>query len=175
MSKIPDIRCLCLDVDGVLTDGTLAYHEDGRVSRRFHIHDGLAIQLFRQSVGEVLLISGKESGATRSRATELGIRHVRLGAGAKLPAAQELLAELGLGLEQLAVMGDDLPDLPLMRACAYPVAPANAVAEVRAAARFVTQRSGGDGAVREAVEHLCRGMARWDQIIAQFGANAHLG
>lgn len=171
----PDIRCLCLDVDGVLTDGRLYYDEDGRVSRAFHIHDGLAIQLFRQAIGEVLLISGKESGATRRRADGLGITHVRLGSRDKLADARHVVKTMGLGLEHLAAMGDDLPDLPLLRACAYAIAPANAVAEVRAAARFVTQRSGGDGAVREAVEHLCRAAGRWDQIAARFGGDANFG
>ncbi len=164
-SDAATIRCLCLDVDGVLTDGRLYVDEDGRVTRAFHIQDGLGIKLFRDVLGEVVVISGKASRATEHRLKALGVQHYRLGSADKLTDLQEILGPLGLTLAETAVMGDDWPDAPLMRACAYPLAPADAANEVRQIARYVTRRNGGCGAVREAVEHLLREAGRWEQAL----------
>ena len=164
-----EIRCLCLDVDGVMTDGRLYTDERGEVTRAFHIHDGLAIKLFGDLIGEVVIISGKASGATRARAAELGIRKLALGTRDKLADLCAMCDEMKLTPRQVAAIGDDLPDLPVLRACGVAIAPANAVAEVRAAAHLVTVRAGGDGAVREAIELLLRGAGRWGEAVARFG------
>lgn len=166
------IRCLCLDVDGVLTDGKLWFDSEGRIGRGFHIHDGLGIKIFRELVGEVFLISAKESGATAARAQELGIRHAVLGSTDKFADFERILRELGLTPAQAAAMGDDLPDLPVLQACGYALAPSNAVAEVRASVRYVTQRQGGGGAVREAIEHLLYMAGRWDEVRTRHGLAA---
>lgn len=167
-AAIDRIRCLCLDVDGVLTDGRLHMDESGRVARAYDIQDGLAIQLFARHMGEAIIISGKGGESIRARARELGIRHVALDSRDKLADLNSIVRELKLDLTHVAAIGDDLPDLPVLRACGYPIAPANAVPEVRAVATLVTQRAGGFGAVREAVEHLLRFAGHWQQVMQRF-------
>jgi 3-deoxy-D-manno-octulosonate 8-phosphate phosphatase (KDO 8-P phosphatase) len=166
------IRCLVLDVDGVLTDGRLWYGLGAEPLRAFHIHDGLAIMCFRQTLGEVVILTAKQSEAVRIRADELGIRHVIQGSRDKWADLERRLPDLGVAAEQIAAMGDDLPDLAVLRRVGYPMAPANAVAEVKAAARFVTTRAGGRGAVREAVEHLMRQAGQWDSVLSGYDAVA---
>jgi 3-deoxy-D-manno-octulosonate 8-phosphate phosphatase (KDO 8-P phosphatase) len=163
------IRCLCLDVDGVLTDGRLYVDEQGRAARAFHVHDGFAIRWFAQLGGVAAIISGKDSPAVAARAAELGIEHVIQGSTDKLGDLKDLLARLGLTLAEVAMVGDDLPDVPVLRACGFPVAVANAVDEVKALARLVTQRPGGQGAVREAVEVLLRATGGWQQVREHYG------
>ena len=165
-----DIRCLVLDVDGVLTDGRLLYAGHARPLRAFHVHDGLAVEWFQRLGGVVAILSGKRSAAIKLRATEIGIRHVIQGSRDKLTALERLLSKLGIAPQQVAMIGDDLPDLPALRLCGYPVAVANAVPEVKAVARYVTERNGGDGAVREAVEHLLRVAGRWEEVLEHYGA-----
>jgi 3-deoxy-D-manno-octulosonate 8-phosphate phosphatase (KDO 8-P phosphatase) len=170
-----NVRCLCLDVDGVLTDGRLYVVDEGRTARAFHIHDGLAITAFQRLGGVVVICTGKRSGAVAQRAAELGIAHVLQGSHDKLADVQGVLDKLGLDLAQLAMVGDDLPDWTLMRACGWPIAVANAVAEVKEIARYVTQRPGGAGAVREAVEHLLRAAGRWIDVLGLYGVAPALG
>ena len=160
-----DIRCLVLDVDGVLTDGGLYTDDTGRQSRRFHVHDGFALHWFQRLGGVVILCSGKASDAVAARARELKIEHVIQGSRDKVADLGTLLTRLGLRWEQVAMIGDDLP---VLRVCGYPIAVANAVDEVKAVAHLVTFRSGGQGAVREAVEHLMRADGRWNEVIAHY-------
>lgn len=166
------IRGLCLDVDGVLTDGQLFWDDTGRGGRMFHVHDGFALYWYRRLGGVIVICSGKTSEAVAARARELEIEHVIQGSRDKLADMQPLLARLGLTLKQFAVLGDDLPDLPLMRGCGFPIAVANAVDEVKAVARLVTQRPGGHGAIREAVEHLLQSSGRWAEVLAHYGIAA---
>ncbi|MFH1746691.1 MAG: HAD hydrolase family protein [Planctomycetota bacterium] len=170
-----DIRCLCLDVDGVLTDGRIFMTEDGRSGRAFHVHDGFAIHWFQRLGGTAVIVSGKESPAVTARARELGIEHVIQGSRRKLDDLQQLLARLELKLEQVAMIGDDLLDLPILRRCGFPIAVANAVAEVKAAARLVTTQTGGHGAVREAIEHLLRANGRWHEVLEHYDAQPTTG
>lgn len=164
-----DIRCLCLDCDGVLTDGRIYTHADGRSSRAFHVHDGFAIRCFQRTGGDVIILSGKDSPAVAARAEELGVSRVIQGSTDKLADLQAALADLSITLPEVAMIGDDLPDLPVLARCGFPIAVANAVPEVKAAARYVTQRPGGHGAVREAVEHLLRASGRWNGILEHYG------
>ncbi len=170
LAKSPlDIRGLCLDVDGVLTDGRLSWDDAGHGGRQFHVHDGFAIDWYQRLGGVVLICSGKTSEAVAARARELKIQHMVQGSRDKVRDVQALIAPLGLRLDQLAVMGDDLPDVPLMKVCGFPIAVANAVDEAKAAARLVTRRAGGDGAVREALEHLLRLSGQWAEVLAHYG------
>lgn len=164
-----DIRCLAMDVDGVLTDGRLWYGERGEPRRGFHIHDGLAIQWFARLGGTPVIVTGKRSNAVASRAADLGIQHVIQGSRDKLSDLRVVLREIDVDLNETAMIGDDLPDIPVLAACGYPIAVANAVEAVRATARFVTTRAGGDGAVREAIEHLMTKTGAWDRVYAHFG------
>lgn len=166
-----DIRCLVLDVDGVLTDGRLWYGESAEPLRAFHIQDGLAIQAFRWTLGEVVILTAKISQAVAHRSAELGVRHVIQGSRDKHADLQTLLPRLGVTWEQTAAMGDDLPDLPVLQACGFAIAPADAAPEVRSKAELVTSRGGGRGAVREAVEHLLRAAGRWDDVLTSFASS----
>jgi len=155
------VRLLVLDVDGVLTDGGLYYGPAGEEIKRFDVHDGLALAAARQAGLAIALISGRRSAAVARRAAELGIAEVHQGVRDKAAVLDDLIARLGFAPAELAVMGDDLPDLPLMLRAGLALAPRNAVAEVRRAAHWVSRRAGGGGAVREAVELLLGARRAW--------------
>lgn len=148
------IRLLVLDVDGVLTDGRLHYGPEGSEWKSFHVRDGLGIKLAMRAGIEVAVISGRGGGAVEKRITELGIRHVRLQREDKQVALAEILAELGFGLTDVACIGDDIPDLPIIERCALGIAVADAHPAVRATAAWVTTLPGGQGAVREVCDRL---------------------
>lgn len=148
------VRLLVLDVDGVMTDGSIMLDDRGVETKRFNVRDGFAIKLWQKLGFTCAIITGRSGSAAKHRAIELGIEHLVQGSSHKGRALQELLRELGLEATQAAFLGDDWPDLPAMRVAGYPMAVADAEPDVRAIARFVTTRPGGRGAVREAVEHL---------------------
>jgi len=148
------VRAAFFDVDGVLTDGGLYFSAEGETLKRFHTLDGHGLKLLAQAGIEPCVISGRDSAPLRARLAALGVRRQRLGSEDKLPAAQALLAELGLDWAQTAVMGDDWPDLPLLRRAAFACAPPQAHAEVRAAAHHITSASAGAGAARELCDLL---------------------
>jgi 3-deoxy-D-manno-octulosonate 8-phosphate phosphatase (KDO 8-P phosphatase) len=162
------VTLLCLDVDGVLTDGGVRLDDNGVETKRFHVRDGLGIKLWMGLGHEVALLTRRSGDALLHRARELGIRHVTQGADRKEQAFAQLLEQLGRVPGQAAMIGDDLPDLPVMRRAGYPIAVADAAPEVRQAARFVTTLPGGHGAVREAIEHLLKARGEWDRALAQF-------
>jgi 3-deoxy-D-manno-octulosonate 8-phosphate phosphatase (KDO 8-P phosphatase) len=159
--KASRIRLLVLDVDGVLTDGVLVYGASGEEIKRFHVRDGLAIQQARRAGVEIAIVSGRASAAVTRRMSELGVVEVHQGVGDKASLLRGLLARLEMKSAETAVMGDDLPDLPLMRIAGLSMAPADAVPEVRQAAGWVSRSAGGRGAVREAVEMLLRSRKAW--------------
>ncbi len=159
--KAPRIRLLVLDVDGVLTDGVLVYGASGEEIKRFHVRDGLAMQQARRAGVEVAIVSGRASAAVTRRMSELGVVEVHQGVGDKGALLRGLLARLGVSAAETAVMGDDLPDLPLMRMAGIAMAPVDAAPEVRQAAHWVSRAAGGHGAVREAVEWLLRSRKAW--------------
>ncbi|MBN2445186.1 MAG: HAD hydrolase family protein [Phycisphaerae bacterium] len=165
------IRCLILDVDGTLTDGLLHVDAETGVERRsFHVHDGFAIRLFQQAGGEVVICTGKGGGSIQHRARLLRIEHLIETSADKLADVSRLLDTLGITLHETAFMGDDLPDIAVMRQCVFPIAPANARPEVRAIAKLVTEARGGEGAVREAIEFLMRETGDWDDVLRRFDA-----
>jgi 3-deoxy-D-manno-octulosonate 8-phosphate phosphatase (KDO 8-P phosphatase) len=168
--RADSVRLLCLDVDGVLTDGTVALDDLGHETKRFNAKDGLGISLWRKLGGEVAVITGRAGLAVRHRLEELGVRHLYSGSHDKLLDLRSAAEACGVPLEAVAFVGDDLPDLPAMRACGYPVAVHDAAQEVRDAAAFVTAAPGGRGAVREAVEHLLRTQNRWNDALAMFAS-----
>ncbi len=169
MSKSPDnIELLILDVDGVLTDGRIIFDSDGRETKQFNAMDGAGMKYFQRVGKHLAIITGRESQVVTHRSAELGVKIVIQGAKEKLPAYESVLAELKLTDEQTAVMGDDLPDLPMMLRCGFPIAPANAAEEVRRAAALVTENPGGAGAVRQAVEYILKHTGQWDQILQRY-------
>lgn len=155
------IRLLVLDVDGVLTDGGLVYTASGEDTKRFHVHDGLALVAALKAGLQIAVFSGRASAAVTRRMAELGVAEVHQGVADKVAALDALLARLGLAPREVAMMGDDLPDLAAMARAGLALAPANAVAEVKRAAHWVARRRGGEGAVREAVEMLLKARRSW--------------
>jgi 3-deoxy-D-manno-octulosonate 8-phosphate phosphatase (KDO 8-P phosphatase) len=167
------IRLVMLDVDGVMTDGGL-YIGATRAGepiemKRFEITDGMGIRLMREAGIEVAIITGRESTAVAIRAQELGVIECHQDrTAAKLPIASDLLERLGIGWEATAFLGDDLPDIPVLRRVALPAAVGNAAAEVRALARWSGRRAGGRGAVREFAEALLKGRDQWDDRVEAY-------
>jgi len=155
------IRLLVLDVDGVLTDGGLSYSAAGEETKRFHVHDGFALVAALKAGLQVAVLSGRASAAVTRRMAELGVVEVHQGVADKVSALDSIRDRLGLTSREVAVMGDDLPDLAAMRQAGMALAPANAVTEVKRAAHWIARRRGGDGAVREAVEMLLKARRFW--------------
>lgn len=149
-----NIKLAIFDVDGVLTDGNLLYTDSGIHIKAFHVHDGLGIQLLQKSGVEVAIITSHDSQLITKRMQDLGIRHVYQGIKNKIPAYEELLNTLQLLPEQVSYMGDDLPDLPLIRRSGLGITVPNAVPLVKQYADWITQAYSGKGAVREACERL---------------------
>jgi len=149
-----DIKVAFFDVDGVLTDGGLYFTEQGETMKRFHTLDGHGLKLLRQAGIEPAVVTGRDSAALRVRLQALGVVHVRYGTEDKGPAAESILAELGLGWHQAAAMGDDWPDLAMLQRARLAVAPPQAHPEVRALSHHITQAAGGQGAVRECCDLL---------------------
>jgi 3-deoxy-D-manno-octulosonate 8-phosphate phosphatase (KDO 8-P phosphatase) len=165
MNLDQQIELVLCDVDGVLTDGRVVLDNQGIETKCFHIRDGMGIALWQKAGYRFGMLSLRSSQVVKIRAAELGVEIVRQGAGDKLAAAGEILEELGLGLKQLCYIGDDLPDLPLVRAAGLGVAVADAAAELRQAADYVTTAPGGAGAVRETIEMILKTQRRWDDLI----------
>lgn len=166
-SDLP-ISVLVLDVDGVLTDGGIYVDEDGREFKRFDVTDGFGIRLWALMGGETAIITGRAGDTVRHRAAYLGIKHVHLDCKDKHAAMKLLARDTGVDLSRMAFLGDDWPDLAAMRVAGYPMAVANADARVKQAARRVMTRRGGDGAVREAVEHLLSQAGLLDAAILKY-------
>jgi 3-deoxy-D-manno-octulosonate 8-phosphate phosphatase (KDO 8-P phosphatase) len=160
------VRLLLFDVDGVLTDGKILLHADGTESKQFDIRDGTAIVLAQRAGLITGLLSARQSAATTERAAQLRIPVVRLGAPDKLEALGEILAGEGLTEDQVAYMGDDLLDLPVLGRVRLAAAPADAAPEIRQRVHWVSARRGGDGAVRELVELVLKAQGRWEPLLA---------
>jgi 3-deoxy-D-manno-octulosonate 8-phosphate phosphatase (KDO 8-P phosphatase) len=168
LTKASGIRVLLLDVDGVLTDGGLYFGAEGELFKRFNTLDGHGLKMLQRAGITPAVVTGRGSAALRSRLAALGIVHARYDIDDKAPAAEEILAELGLGWGQAAVMGDDWPDLPMMLRAALACAPANAHAEVRSRADIVTRLGGGAGAVREVCELLLTARGQYPALLAAY-------
>ena len=162
------IELLALDVDGVLTDGSITYGSDGSELKTFHVRDGSGLKLWEKTGHRAAIITGRSSPIVERRATELGIASVVQGASDKLAAFRTVLAGFGLDPDQACYIGDDLPDLPVLRACGLAVAVADACPEARGAAHHVTLARGGRGAVREVIEWLLKCQGRWQEIVNQY-------
>ena len=171
--KAQGIRVVFFDVDGVLTDGGLYFSAEGEALKRFHTLDGHGIKLLMQAGIVPAVISGRDSAALRKRLAALGVSHIRLGAEDKRPAAEALLAELGLDWRQAAAMGDDWPDLPVMTRVALACAPPHAHAEARAVAHHVTHAQAGQGAARELCDLILIANGHYARLLqAQLDAGA---
>jgi 3-deoxy-D-manno-octulosonate 8-phosphate phosphatase (KDO 8-P phosphatase) len=162
------VRVVFFDVDGVLTDGGLYFSESGETLKRFHTLDGHGIKLLQQAGITPAVVTGRDSAPLRLRLQQLGVQHAIFGTEDKLPAAQSILDRLGLDWTQAAAMGDDWPDLPLMRRCALACAPANAHPENLALADWVSPLPGGGGAVRQLCDLLLVASGHYRRLLAHY-------
>lgn len=163
------IRLVIMDVDGVLTSGEIFVDAEGRESKVFHVHDGSGITYLHRHGIRTALISGRKSPVVERRAKELGIEDVHQGVREKIRSYEEIRARTGLADEEICYVGDDLLDLPCLGKAGLPVATANATPEVKAAARYVTRRPGGRGAIREVAELILKAQGKWDLVVENAG------
>ena len=163
--RATEIRLAAFDVDGVMTDGALTFDSEGRESKSFHVRDGLGLKLLQQGGIAIAIITGRTSPIVDARARELGIRHVIQGSQDKRAACQSLLDRLGLDWNAVAYMGDDLPDLPVLRASGLALTVPEAPEAVRAQAHWIAPLGGGRGAVRCAAEMLLGARGQWQETL----------
>ncbi|MEK6703262.1 MAG: HAD-IIIA family hydrolase [Planctomycetota bacterium] len=166
-----EIQMIVLDVDGVLTDGSIWVGQDGYELKRFHVRDGLGIKVWMKLGHQIAVISGRSSQAVQRRMEELGVSLVYQGIKDKQKCLSELMDRSGLSLAQIAYVGDDWPDLGVLKRVGYPIAVADAEGPVRKIAAYTTHRKGGEGAVREAIDHLLKGKGKSGQESEEAGAD----
>ncbi|HEX6853514.1 MAG TPA: HAD hydrolase family protein [Candidatus Polarisedimenticolaceae bacterium] len=162
------VRLVVLDADGVMTDGRITVFADGNESRNFFSRDGLAVKIGQRAGLRFAVISGRTSKVVDARARELGFVECLQGIHDKGATLRELAARQNVALDEVAFVGDDLVDLPAMRLSGFAAAPADADAEARAAAHWVTPSPGGRGAVRDFVELVLRAQGTWERITAAY-------
>lgn len=162
------IKVFVLDADGVLTDGRIYFNDRGEEMKAFDSKDGHGLKLLMRAGIQVVIMTGRVSPALTNRAAELGIEHVLQGVKDKRPALTDLAARLGCATDEMAYMGDDVVDLPAMALCGLTFAPADALEIVCARVDHVTERRGGRGAVREAIEIILKRMGQYDQIMERY-------
>jgi 3-deoxy-D-manno-octulosonate 8-phosphate phosphatase (KDO 8-P phosphatase) len=162
------LQLLVLDVDGVLTDGTLIINADGSESKAFNALDGHGIRMWRKAGLKVAFLSGRKSGPTAHRAKQIGADFCLEDCHDKLEAFENLLEQDGIAPEMAAFVGDDLPDLPVMRCAGFSAAVANAVEQVKANADYITKRKGGNGAVREVIEYILKKKGKWQELLKRY-------
>lgn len=166
--RLRKVKLLILDVDGVMTDGRIVFDANGVETKFFNVKDGHGIKMLQRAGVEVAIISGRESQVVTNRAAELGIDRVFQRCLDKLTPYRSLLAATGLTDEEVAFVGDDVIDLPVLRRVGFAAAPADAVPEALAAVHFVARNRGGWGAVREVCDLILRGKGQWDEVMARY-------
>ena len=162
------IKLLLMDCDGVLTDGRLWLLEDGDEHKSFNTQDGLGLSLLHRAGLKSGIISGRSSQAVNRRAGELGVEFVRQGDPHKIEAFEEVLRQADVGENEVAFVGDDLTDIPIMRRAEFAIAVADAVEETRSVAHYVTRAKGGRGAVREVIEIILKSQGRWNDLLDEY-------
>jgi 3-deoxy-D-manno-octulosonate 8-phosphate phosphatase (KDO 8-P phosphatase) len=162
------ITLLVLDVDGVMTDGRITYTDQGSEIKAFNVRDGSGLKLWMGLGRQVGIISGRRSLVVERRAQELGIASVVQGSADKKAALAQMIGDLGVTSDQVASIGDDIVDVPMLRASGLAVAVADACAEAKGHADYVTQAGGGRGAVREVIELILRAQGEWQKIVARY-------
>ncbi len=162
------IQLLGIDVDGVLTDGGFVMNDDGSEAKIFNTLDGHGLRLWRRAGLKVAILSGRPSEPTNRRAEQLGIEYCLTDCYDKLPKLEGILEKENISADCVAFVGDDLPDLPIIRNVGFSAAVANAVDEVKEHADYICKRSGGCGAVREVIEYILKNSGRWDKLMERY-------
>lgn len=163
-----NIKILVLDVDGTLTDGKLYMDDKDNALKAFNVRDGFAIVNWLKLGGEVAIITGKSSNIVERRAKELGIKYVVQGSKNKTQDLKKILERLNLSFENVAYMGDDLNDIGLMKKIALPACPHDAVLEVLESCKFISNKNGGEGAVRDLLEHIMKANGMWKKVLDRY-------
>lgn len=171
LSAAQKIRLVVLDVDGVLTDGSIWTGPDGEFVKRFYTRDGLGIVLLQKAGIPVAILTGRISKQTAMRAAELGIKAVRQGKTFKGDDFLAIAKEFGVALEEVAYMGDDVPDMAPLKLAGLPACPADADPSVLPLAKFVSPAPGGQGAVRSLAELILRAQGKWEELINRYYLN----
>ena len=166
--RMKPIRLILSDVDGVLTDGAIVYNNQGIESKSFHVRDGMGIKLWRQAGHEFGVITARTSHLVKLRTAEIGVELVRQGVDDKLQAAQQILEQLGISMEETCYVGDDLPDMRLLGHVHLAASVADAAEDVRSAAHLVTKSPGGRGAIRELIETILKSQNRWEELLGGY-------
>lgn len=169
-ARFKKIKLLLLDVDGVLTDGRIIYDSRGRDLKFFDVHDGLGVFVLHKSGIKTILITAKSSKTISPRAKDMRVAEVFAGIFPKTAVLDKILKKYNVSSDEVCFMGDDLVDLSLMRKVGLPVAVANASGEIREAALYITNRSGGRGAVREIAELILKSQGKWEDVLGFYGA-----
>ncbi len=167
-TRAKQIALLILDVDGVLTSGQLVFGDQGEAMKIFNTQDGLGINAAHRAGLKTAIITGRETEMVRRRGAELKITDVYQGAMDKITAFEELLVKYSLRPDQVAYVGDDLNDLAVMSRVGLACAVANATADVKQRAHFITSREGGRGAVREVIELILRSQGKWEKVVQEY-------
>lgn len=164
--KLKKIKLLALDVDGVLTNGQIIYDSDGKETKVFDVQDGYGIVILKKAGIKTAIISAREAKAVSIRAEDLGIDKVYQNSYPKISAYEQMLKDFCLQDSEVCFMGDDLPDIPVLKRVGFAVAVKNAALDTRAHADYVTKNKGGRGAVREVIELILRAQGKWSKILA---------
>jgi len=167
--KLKTIVMVVLDVDGVLTDGKIIIDDLGNESKHFHVRDGHGLKLLMRGGVDVALLTGRTSEVVNHRARDLGITTVCQGAKDKAQVLAEMLAEKNISHEHVAYVGDDIVDVPAFRMVGFSAAVADAPGYVKAHADYITEKKGGDGAVREICEMILKAQGTWDAVTERYG------
>src|SRR6185369_16230339 len=168
IDRLKNIRLLLLDVDGVMTDGSIIYDGNGLETKCFNVRDGHGIKMLQRHGVEVGIITGRTSIVVDIRAKELGINLVYQGALKKLESYTDAKEKTGFEDSQIAYMGDDIIDVPVLRRVGFAAVPLDGLPEVQAVAHFVSSHGGGRGAVREVCDMILKGRGVWDEIVARY-------
>lgn len=170
VQKARKVKLFILDVDGVMTDGRIIFDEKGNEIKMFHVRDGHGIVLAHQAKLRSAILTGRASEVVTKRAAELGIELVFQKVYNKLEVFEAILKQTGLPSEEIAYIGDDVVDIPVLRRVGFSAAVADAVVEVKEVVDYVLEREGGKGAVREFIEFILKAQGVWSQLIAQYRA-----
>ncbi|MGB5748590.1 MAG: HAD hydrolase family protein [Desulfobacterales bacterium] len=168
LEKLKHIQLLLLDVDGVLTDGSIIYNDAGSETKIFNARDGFGLKLVMQAGIKVGIVTGRSSNALRHRCDNLGIRYIFDGLADKAIILEKIATQTGVGPDNAAFVGDDLPDLPIMKRAGLSIAVADAHEIVRQKADWTTRARGGHGAVREVCEALLKAQGLWDELVERY-------
>jgi 3-deoxy-D-manno-octulosonate 8-phosphate phosphatase (KDO 8-P phosphatase) len=162
------VKLLILDVDGVLTDGRIIMDHKGREIKAFDVRDGHGLRLLMEAGIEVAIVTGRSSPVVQKRADDLGITRVRQGVHDKVGVYQEIAREVGITDDETCFVGDDLVDIPLLKRVGIPIVVADGAPEAKRYARYVTQSSGGTGAVREVCDLLLQARGTWEAVLRRY-------